>query len=183
MRVLVLGATGFIGGQIARAACQAGWDVHGLRRRAGATGAVGDLPITWHPGDLADEASLLAAMQGCEVLFHAAGYAPDTVRSVRRAVREGAAQARRVFESAQRAGVSRVVYTSSLATIGPPPPGAERLADERDAYRPGSTWNSYYEVKWLMEMEALRAEMAEQKAAVSGAEAKLRAEAADANRA
>lgn len=157
MRVLVLGATGFIGGQVARAAHAAGWEVHGLRRRAGAVGAVGDVPLTWHAGDLADSAGLCATMQGCDVLFYAAGYAPDTERNVRRAVHAGVMQTRGVFEAAQAAGVGRVVYTSSLATIGPPPPGSDRLADERDAYLPGSTWNSYYEAKWLMELEALRA--------------------------
>lgn len=156
MRVLVLGATGFIGGQIARAAHAEGWEVHGLRRTPGAVGAVGDLPLHWHEGDLASRAGLVEAMQGCEVVFHAAGYAAATERSVRRAVREGVAQSRRVFGAAREAGVGRVVYTSSLATIGPPP-GADRLADERDPYRPGSTWNSYYESKWLMELEALRA--------------------------
>lgn len=157
MRVLVLGATGFIGGQVARAAHAAGWQVRGLRRREGAVGAVGDVPVEWHSGDLADSASLTGAMQGCDVLFHAAGFAPETMRSVRKAVREGVAQTRRVFGAARLAGVGRVVYTSSLATIGTPPPGADRLADESDPYAPGSTWNSYYEAKWLMELEALRA--------------------------
>lgn len=157
MRVLVLGATGFIGGQIARAAHAAGWEVHGLRRRAGAIGAVGDVPLHWHDGDLADADSLLAALHGVDVLFHAAGYAPNTLRDVRCAVREGTEQTRRVLAAARQAGVRHVVYTSSLSTIGPPPPGEGRLADERDPYLPGSTWNSYYECKWLMEMEALRA--------------------------
>ena len=76
MRVLVLGATGFIGGQIARAGCEAGLDVHGLRRRESAVGAIGDLPVTWHQGDLHDPASIEAAMHGCDVLFHAAAYYP-----------------------------------------------------------------------------------------------------------
>lgn len=156
-RALVLGATGFIGGQIARAACAAGFEVHGLRRRPGAVGAVGDQPLVWHEGDLSNPASLEAAMQGCEVLFHAAGYAPRTERSVPQAVRQGVSEMRNVLEAARRAGVRRVVYTSSLSTIGPPPPGSGRLADERDGYLPGSTGNAYYEVKWAMEHEALRA--------------------------
>lgn len=157
MRVLVLGATGFIGGQIARAAHTEGWEVRGLRRTPGAVGAVGDLPLRWHEGDLGDGEGLTEAMQGCDVVFHAAGYAAATERSVRRAVREGVSQMRRVLGAAREAGVGRVVYTSSLATIGQPRPGGDRLADERDPYVPGSTWNSYYESKWLMELEALRA--------------------------
>ncbi len=47
---LVIGATGFIGGQIARAAAARGWQVRGLRRRAGAVGAIGDVPVEWRSG-------------------------------------------------------------------------------------------------------------------------------------
>ncbi len=157
MRVCVLGATGFIGGQIARAAHEQGMEVHALRRRAGVVGAIGDLPVAWHEGDLADTASLEAALQGCDVLFHAAGYYPYHEYDVRGAARDGAGQMRRVLGAARHAGVARVVYTSSFTTIGSPPPGSDRLADERDGYLPGSSRNPYYEAKWLMEMEALRA--------------------------
>ncbi len=157
MRVLVLGATGFIGGQIARAAHEASMEVHGLRRRPGVVGAVGDLPVTWHEGNLANGESLYRAMRGCEVLFHAAGYAPRLERRIACATRIAVEEMRRVLGAARRAGVSRVVYTSSLSTIGSPPPGEMRLADERDGYLPGSVRSSYYEAKWHMEHEALRA--------------------------
>lgn len=157
MRAFILGATGFIGGQIARAACQADLEVHALRRRPDAVGAIGDLSVVWHPGDLSDPVTLQAAMQGCEILFHAAASAPQTERSIPRAVRQGVQEMRNVLSAARLAGIRRVIYTSSLTTIGPPPPGADRLADERDAYLPGSTANNYYEVKWAMEHEALRA--------------------------
>jgi len=76
IRCCILGATGFIGGQIARAAAALGWQVRGLRRRPAATGAIGDLDIEWVSGDLADPASLVTAMRGCPLVFHAAGYYP-----------------------------------------------------------------------------------------------------------
>jgi len=157
MRVLVLGATGCIGGQIARAAHTAGMQVHAMRRRPGAVGAAGDIPIVWHDGSLEDSECLAEAMRGCDVLFHAAAYAPGTERQIALVVRQGVAQLRGVLAAAQAAGIKRVIYTSSLATIGPPPAGSNRLADERDAYLPGSVNSSYYEVKWHMEHEALRA--------------------------
>lgn len=157
MRVLVLGATGFIGGLIARTAHEMGLEVHGLRRRPGAVGAIGDVPVTWHDGDLDDASGLDSAMQGCDVLFHAAGYAPHSERSIPRAKQQGVRQMRHVLDAAKRAGVGRVVYTSALTTIGVPPPGEGRLADERDGYLPGSVPNCYYEAKWAMEHEALRA--------------------------
>nr|MBN1229015.1 NAD-dependent epimerase/dehydratase family protein [Anaerolineae bacterium] len=157
MRVLVLGATGFIGGQIARAAHHTGMDVHCLRRREGAVGAVGDIPLTWHSGDLDDAGSLSAAMHGCDCVFHAAAYYPFTDYNVRKAASYSVRQIRCVFQAAREAGVSRLVYTSSLTTIGTPPTGEGRPADERDGYIPGSTANPYYEAKWAMEHEALRA--------------------------
>jgi dihydroflavonol-4-reductase len=66
------------------------------------------------------------------------------------------AQMGRVLRAAREAGVGRVIYTSSLTTIGPPSePG--RLADERDFYVPGSSGSAYYEVKFAMEQMARRA--------------------------
>jgi dihydroflavonol-4-reductase len=62
-----------------------------------------------------------------------------------------------VLEAAQAARVGRVVYTSSLTTIGQPPQGSGRIADERDWYAAGSARNAYFEAKWAMEQAALRA--------------------------
>jgi dihydroflavonol-4-reductase len=157
MRILVLGATGFIGGEIVRSACDAGMEMHGLRRRAGAVGNVGDLPVAWHDGDLENCSSLEAAMAGCQVVFNAAAYAPQTQRNIPQANRLAVTQIRNVIQAAKSSGVERMVFTSSLTTIGPPPEGADRLADERDSYLPGSVRNAYYECKWAMEHEALQA--------------------------
>lgn len=157
MRILILGATGFIGGQIARLACESGWEVHGLRRRAGATGAIGDLPVTWHEGDLNQSEAVVTAMRDCDVVYHAAAYYAWIQRDIPTAMRQAASQMRSVLAAARDARVRRVVYTSSLSTIGPPPPGENRLADERDHYLSGSALNAYFESKYVMEQEAIRA--------------------------
>src|SRR4051812_4975455 len=73
MHVLVLGATGFIGGQIARALVERGHSVRALRRATSSLLAIDGLPLEIVQGDLRDRASLLAAMQGVEAVFHAAG--------------------------------------------------------------------------------------------------------------
>ncbi len=156
IRCCILGATGFIGGQIARAALDQGWQVRGLRRRPQATGAIGDLDIEWVSGDLSDLASLVTAMRGCPLVFHAAGYYPHRARSVPETVRHGVTQMRNVLRAAAAAGVRRLIYTSAFTTVGPAAE-AGRLAGEDDLYTPGSVPLPYFEVKWAMEMEAIRA--------------------------
>jgi dihydroflavonol-4-reductase len=152
----VLGATGFIGGQIARAALAHGWQVRAVRRRPEATGAIGDLEVEWASADLHDPPSLAHSMQDCQVVFHAAGYYPSRGGSLRGAVAESVAGMRNVLTAAEQAGVRRIVYTGAFTTVGPPG-DPSRLADERDLYVPGSVPTRYFEAKWAMEAEAMRA--------------------------
>ena len=105
MRVMILGAAGFIGGQIARAAAQQGWEIHGLRRGA-STGAVADLPIQWHTGDLADTAALTDTLRSCDVLYHAAGYYPTTRHALRPAMVRAAREMRSVLTAAKNSAAS-----------------------------------------------------------------------------
>ena len=151
---LVLGATGFIGGHIAREAAARGWQVRALRRTPTAVGAIGDVTVEWISGDLNDQASLLAAMRGCDVVFHSAGAYPHGTRTIDRDVQSALAQMRNVIDAARKAKPDRLIYTSSFTTIGLPGK-PHRLADERDLYRPGTAGDSYYEAKWAMEVEVL----------------------------
>lgn len=150
---LVLGATGFIGGHIAREAAARGWQVRALRRDPRATGAIGDVEVDWVTGNLDDRASLLNAMRGCEVVFHSAGAYPHGTRQIERAVQGARAQLRNVLAAARETQPDRLIYTSSFTTIGPPAE-AKRLADERDLYQPGTAGDAYYEAKWAMEEAA-----------------------------
>ena len=155
-KCLVLGATGFIGGHIARAAAARGWHVRAARRRPGATGAIEDLNVDWAEANLNNRASLIAAMQDCDVVFHAAAAYPHDSRRMEEDVRTAVEQMRNVLAAAEDTGIARLIFTSSFTTIGPPgEPG--RWADERDFYRPGSSGDPYYESKWAMEVEALAA--------------------------
>ena len=61
---LVLGATGFIGGHIAREAAARGWHVRALRRDPNSVGAIGDVSVEWVTGNLADRSALGEAMRG-----------------------------------------------------------------------------------------------------------------------
>ena len=156
--VLVLGASGFIGGQVARACLERGWKVRALRRQAGATGDLGGLPVEWIDGDLADAQAMGLALDGAQLVFHAAGYYPVGGASVAEHIRRGRRMMESVLEAWQLAGAPRMVYTSSLSTIGWPPGGQPRPADERDHYVPGTLPRSaYYEVKAAMEQQAVEA--------------------------
>jgi dihydroflavonol-4-reductase len=107
-------------------------------------------------GDLDDPASLEAAMQGCDVVFHAAAYYPRHSLDMAGSLRSAVHGMRNVLQAVATARVDRLVYTSTLTTVGPPSePG--RLADERDFYLPGSTNSAYFESKWAMEAELWRA--------------------------
>jgi dihydroflavonol-4-reductase len=154
MNVCVLGATGFIGGHIARAAVAAGWQVRAVRRNPTNAGAIGDVPVEWVTGNLTDVDSLRRAMANCDVVFHAAAAYPQDFRHIEREVAQARAEMDNVIQAARTARVQRIIYTSSITTIGTPPPG--RLADERDLYRPGSAHSAYYDAKYAMERLALR---------------------------
>jgi dihydroflavonol-4-reductase len=157
-QVLVLGASGFIGGQVARACLGRGWRVRALRRRPGATGDLADAPIEWIDGDLGDPQALGRAMDRVDLVFHAAGYYPQGGANVAEHVRRGRRTMQTVLQTWRSAGAPRMVYTSSLSTIGWPPAGQSRPADERDHYVPGTLPGSaYYEVKAVMEQQALEA--------------------------
>jgi dihydroflavonol-4-reductase len=163
LNVLVLGATGFIGGHIARAALARGWRVRALRRRPDAVGAIGDVAgqIEWIHGELpfaqeGEGQSLREAMGGCDVVFHAAAAYPHAARDIAGWVRRSVMQMRAVLGAAGDTGVRRLVYTSTLTTVGRPSE-AGRLADERDFYVPGTSGSAYYEAKFAMERESFRA--------------------------
>jgi dihydroflavonol-4-reductase len=149
-----LGATGFIGGHIAREAAARSWRVRALRRDPNAVGAIGDVNVEWITGDLNDRSALVEAMRGCEVVFHSAGAYPHGTRQIERAVQAAREQMRNVIEAVRAAKPDRLIYTSSFTTIGLPGE-PNRLADERDLYRPGAAGDAYYEAKWAMEIDAL----------------------------
>ena len=124
MMALVTGATGFVGSAVARALVGAGWQVRALVRAGSDRRNLQQLAVDIAVGDLADGSSLDCALADCPALFHlAADYrlgAPEPEQLYRTNV-EGT---RNILSAARRAGVSRVVYTSSVATIGLPADGS-----------------------------------------------------------
>ena len=124
MRALVTGATGFVGAAVARALLREGWEVRALARKGSDRRNLRSIAVEIIEGDLADAVSLQPALAGCEGLFHvAADYrlgAFDPAPLYQTNV-EGT---RNILNAAREAGVRRVVYTSSVATIGIPKDGS-----------------------------------------------------------
>ena len=116
--VFVTGASGFIGGKLAERLAGRGDDVLALARSPEAAATVaghGARPVAGH---VLDEEALAAGMAGCEVAFHVAGensHCPADADGLLRTNVEGTAT---VLRAAARAGVRRVVLTSSSATCG-----------------------------------------------------------------
>jgi dihydroflavonol-4-reductase len=154
-RALVTGGTGFIGCHVVRELLAAGVEVRVLARPGSDTRALAVLPVELVRGDLADPPSLRPALGGVETLYHVAAdyrlWAPDPAVLYRVNV----AGTRALLEAAEAAGVSRIVYTSSVGALGIPPgggPGTEvtpvELADMVGDYKRS---------KFLAEQEALAA--------------------------
>ena len=73
MKVVVTGATGFVGGALVRALVAEGAQVVALARPQSHRQHLSALPITWHEGDVTDPASLRGAFTGADSLIHSAG--------------------------------------------------------------------------------------------------------------
>jgi dihydroflavonol-4-reductase len=123
MKTFVTGATGFIGASIVRELLKDGREVRALVRPGSDTSNLSGLDVETWRGDLRDRSSLLGGLKGCDVLYHAAAdyrlWTRDTSEMYRINVDGTAA----ILEAALDNGLSRVVYTSSVGTLGNPGDG------------------------------------------------------------
>jgi dihydroflavonol-4-reductase len=123
MRAFVTGATGFVGAAVVRALLGAGWEVRALARAGSDRRNLGSQRLEIAVGDLASSSALDRAVADCEAVFHVAAdyrlWAPNPSELYRTNV-DGTAN---VLAAAERAGVRRIVYTSSVATVGLPRDG------------------------------------------------------------
>ena len=128
---LVTGASGFIGSAVARALIRSGYAVRALVRPSSLRVNLEGVDLQIVEGDMRDLATAAAAAKGARYAFHVAAdyrlWAPDP----REIVRNNVEGTRAVMSAAQAAGVERIVYTSSVATLRLRPGGLP--ADESGA--------------------------------------------------
>jgi dihydroflavonol-4-reductase len=149
---LVTGATGFVGSHVARALVERGDDVRATVRATSNLAGLEGLEVDTAVAELTDRRAVRRALRGVSRVFHVAG--STNLRASADALFAANVEATRVvLEECLRAGVERVVHTSSTAAVGPAPPGG--AVDERQLWR-GGLGIPYAEAKHEAEVEALR---------------------------
>jgi dihydroflavonol-4-reductase len=118
MKSLVTGATGFVGSAVAHALVNAGRDVRVIVRPTSRRENLGDLDVEVYEGDLTDPASLRAALNDCDQLFHVAADYRLWARDPQQIYRSNVDGTINIMDAAHEAGVRKIVYTSSVATLG-----------------------------------------------------------------
>jgi dihydroflavonol-4-reductase len=155
MKAFITGATGFVGSHVARTLAEQGADLRLLVRPTSRTENIADLRAETAPGDLRDPASLKKAMTGCEFVFHVAADYRLWVRDPEEMYRANVEGTRSIIEVAQKSGVRRVVYCSSVATMGFTADG--RVADEASPVSLEDMVGHYKRSKFMAERLALEA--------------------------
>jgi dihydroflavonol-4-reductase len=152
-RVLVTGATGFIGSHLVRALLARGDDVRVTVRASSPRDALAGVHVETRTADILDAAAMRRALRGVERAFHVAG-TTNLPKAAADTLRVNAEGTRTVLDACLSAGVERVVHVSSVAAIGPARPGG--ALDERHVHG-GPLGIPYADAKHAAEVEALRA--------------------------
>ena len=155
MKAFVTGATGFLGSHVARALADQGANLRLLVRPTSNLRNLEGLKAETAVGDLRDRASLEKAMAGCDAVFHVAADYRLWVRNPDDMYRSNVEGTRAILEAARKNSVQRVVYTSSVATVGFNRNGAP--ADEDSPVSVADMIGHYKRSKFLAEQIALEA--------------------------
>jgi nucleoside-diphosphate-sugar epimerase len=163
-KIFVTGATGFIGTRLIQALVERRLRIRALSRRdcvEPLPGSDRSLPgplehelVELVRGDVLDRVSLVRGMEGCTCVFHLAAYAKNWAANPRTYYRMNVEGMLNVFNAARQLGVNRVVWTSSIVTFGPTPPGV--VGDEAMPRITPAYLTEYEESKAIAEQEALR---------------------------
>jgi dihydroflavonol-4-reductase len=152
VRPLVLGAAGFLGVNLVDALLAAGFAPRCGRRRTSNVIPLRTRRVDLVPADLDRPGELYSAMVGCDVVFHFAGHYPRTALHPATDLALGTRRMANVLDAAAAAGVDRLIYLSSTATVAP---AQGRASSERDIFPRAPGFGLYHDLKWAMEAQAL----------------------------
>lgn len=155
LKAFVTGATGFLGSHVARVLADQGADLRLLVRATSNLRNLQGLKAETATGDLRDAGSLEKAMSGCDTVFHVAADYRLWVRDPWEMYRSNVEGTRAILEAARKNGVSRVVHTSSVATMGFTENGDP--ADEDSPVSLADMIGHYKRSKFMAEQIALEA--------------------------
>ncbi|HVS19251.1 MAG TPA: NAD-dependent epimerase/dehydratase family protein [Planctomycetota bacterium] len=130
--VYMTGATGFVGGELARRLIARGHPVHALARADADRSALADLDVVWHEGDLLDRAALergLAAAGAGAWVAHVAAVISYRTRDAELQQRVNVEGTRRLLDACRRADVARVLHMSSVVAVADSPDRRELHED------------------------------------------------------
>ena len=154
MTTLVTGATGFLGSHVARQLVARGENVRVLIRATSSNRAISDLSLEYVTGDLRDAASLDRAMNGVQRVFHVAADYRLWAKRSKDIYDSNVGGTKNVLAAAKRAGVSQLIYTSTVATIAVERP---ELPNESTEAKLEEMIGHYKRSKWMAEQEVLNA--------------------------
>jgi dihydroflavonol-4-reductase len=153
MKVCVTGATGFIGSHVTSQLLAAGHDVRVTVRDSGRLRALEGIEVEPVQANVLDRRALRRVFEDCELVFHAAGLVAS--RPTGEVWRVNAIAPRLAVDAAARAGVRRVIVTSSVGAFGPA--RGARSANEKNAWPEEGTGLLYTDAKHEGELAALEA--------------------------
>jgi dihydroflavonol-4-reductase len=151
--VLVTGASGFVGAAVARAAVRRGFRTKVLMRPTASHANIEGLDVEPVTGDMRDAVSMTNALSGVQFLFHVAADYRLWARDPGEIERNNLLGAQATMQAALKAGVERVVYTSSVAALKP---GRGQAVDETSRHTKESAIGAYKRSKLVAEREVER---------------------------
>jgi nucleoside-diphosphate-sugar epimerase len=149
MKYFVTGATGFVGGRVARQLVDSGHEVVAVVRSPDKAQDLAALGVTLAQGDVTDKESMRAPMTGVDGVFHIAGWYKLGVKDKRDGERINVGGTRNVLELMRDLGIAKGVYTSTLAVFSDT---HSRLVDETYRYD-GPHLSEYDRTKWVAHYE------------------------------
>jgi dihydroflavonol-4-reductase len=160
VRVFITGATGFVGGHVARQYAAEGASLRLLTRQTSRLDSLAGIDAEMVKGDLRETENLRSALSGCDALVHVAADYRLWVRDPKHMYAANVDGTRELLKLAREVGIQRVVYTSSVATMGFKTDGT--IVNEETPVALADMIGHYKRSKFLGELEAIQAAKAGQ---------------------